>query len=286
MKNSKKAAEDFVTRITLHESKDELRAIAFTVFESVFNIKTDEILQERMVPWDENIAIKLQNITDRINEGEPVQYILGEAYFYNRKFKVSPSVLIPRPETEELVFEALKEIKFKNTAEGLSVIDIGTGSGCIPVTLFLEDPSLKVSATDISHEALAIASENALQFNAKISFLHHNILTDHLPRNEYDIIISNPPYISMHEKSSMTTAVVDHEPHLALFVPDENPFLFYKALAHAGREALKKNGFIICEINAALAQPTAEVFKEYGFASVQLIKDLSGKDRFIKAYLF
>lgn len=223
--------------------------------------------------WDE--------IEQRLQKSEPIQYILNEAWFYDIPFYVNKSVLIPRPETEELVDWIIKDHKEK---QDLSILDIGTGSGCIPIILKRKIPHSKVSSCDISSDALLVAQKNARKHKTEIEFVQLDFLNEEnwsaFPKA--DIIVSNPPYIPQKEKSLMHDNVLAHEPHLALFVTDNNPLIFYAAIAAASKLILKDNGTIYVELFEGLGSETQLLFENHGF-NVILKKDIQGKDRFIKA---
>lgn len=256
----------------------EREAIVFRVLENVTGITRVDTLSQKNVPVPASVLEKLDQIIARLNQREPVQYILEEAYFYGRSFYVDNAVLIPRPETEELVDVALRVIS-KHSLQ--SAIDIGTGSGCIPITLKLEIPTLLVSATDVSDAALNVARRNASQHQADVHFLEHNILQDELPA-VYDLIISNPPYIALEEKQTMEATVVAYEPHLALFSPGD-PLLFYRRLASLAKVALHPGGFLIVEINERFGSEVKEIFHQNSLREIEIIPDISGKDRIVKA---
>jgi release factor glutamine methyltransferase len=204
---------------------------------------------------------------------------LGEAHFFGRSFRVNPNVLIPRPETEELILTTKKYLANKQNPK---ILDIGTGSGCIPVTLALEIKNSEIFATDISEAALKTASENASLLRANVNFIRHDILREKLPFTELDLIVSNPPYITEREKAGMEKNVLDHEPGIALFVPDENPLLFYNAIASKAFAALATGGLLLTEINELFGNETAKVFFENGFDQIEILKDINGKNRIVK----
>ncbi|HTG55523.1 MAG TPA: peptide chain release factor N(5)-glutamine methyltransferase [Niabella sp.] len=220
-------------------------------------------------------------IERRLQQSEPIQYILNEAWFYDIPFYVNQSVLIPRPETEELVDWIIKDHKEK---QDLAILDIGTGSGCIPVILKRKIPQSEVSSCDISKEALLVAQKNARKHKTEINFIQSDFLNrENWPNfSKSDIIVSNPPYIPQQEKRLMHDNVLAHEPHLALFVEDSNPLVFYAAIAEAGKTLLKDNGTIYVEIFEGLGTETQLLFESQGFNPI-LKKDMQGKDRFIKA---
>ena len=278
MKNSKLLFQDFVKQIRLPESQDELSSIAHVVFEHVFGISRTEVLAAKPIPVTAaNDALLLQ-ILQRLNQHEPLQYILGEADFFGRKFMVNASVLIPRPETEELVNYILQE---STPGKAVKILDIGTGSGCIPITLALEIKGSEVYATDISTEALAVAKVNAEKLAAKVSFIEHDILRSEIPVNDVHVVVSNPPYIGEHEQWEMKENVVKFEPHLALFVKDDDPLIFYKTIAAKAKKVLRSGGILAVEINEKYGSEVSAVFAENGFRQINVIKDLQGKDRIV-----
>jgi release factor glutamine methyltransferase len=282
MNNSKALFKDFVDQITIKDSPDEIRTVAYVVFENIFNLSATDILADRQLVITPTTKKRVTEIINRVNQNEPIQYILGEADFYGRKFMVNKSVLIPRPETEELVRTAIFSVENK---KNLHVLDIGTGSGCISITLALEFNNAVIEATDISEAALSVARENARLLNARVNFVTHNILTTPLPFGELDAIVSNPPYIAAHEKEAMQRNVVDYEPHLALFVPDSDPLRFYTSLVFHACQNLKPGGVLAVEINERFGAAIASLFIQAGFDAVTLLKDLSGKDRIVKGVL-
>lgn len=241
---------------------------------------------------DENVAAAMDAF-GRMSNGEPLQYVTGQADFYGRTFKVSPDVLIPRPETEILCRTVIDKVASdcKGNSHGLSVLDLCTGSGCIAWTLALELPGSSVTAVDISDGALEVASsqEFSSESPAAPRFIKADVLCPPIgtvegegPFNhQYDIIVSNPPYVMDKEKALMRTNVLDHEPHLALFVSDDDPLIFYKALAQWASHLLKPGGLCVVEINEALGQETAALFVEAGFPHSEVLQDLSGRDRFV-----
>ena len=203
--------------------------------------------------------------------------------FYSLQFEVDPSVLIPRPETEELV----EQVILDNADQKIKILDIGTGSGCIAVTLRKHLKKASVIATDISAEALATARRNAKRNNTTVTFIQTDILDPEKAEMDIpfilDVIVSNPPYIKEEEKKDMERNVLDYEPHLALFVPDNDPLLYYWHIAHFGKKKLRRNGHLYFEINAACGNMVVEMLEEEGYKNIELIQDLSGRDRIIKA---
>ena len=225
---------------------------------------------------------KLSEVNDilaRLKSYEPLQYIIGETWFCGYRFKVTPAVLIPRPETAELIDWIVTD----NKRDGAHVLDVGTGSGCIPVSLALMMDSPVVSAWDISEEALSVASENARLNNADVAFSRVDVLGTDIPDIRVDILVSNPPYITESEKKDMERNVLEWEPDLALFVPDDDPLRFYKRIAELGLDILNDGGVIYFEINRAYGSETVDMLASMGYKDIELRKDLSGNDRMIKA---
>lgn len=215
---------------------------------------------------------------ERLKKGEPIQQILGKAPFYGREFQVSRDTLIPRNETEELVHLIIKE----NPQSGLKILDIGTGTGCIPITLFLEMNEAEVYGLDVSESTLAIAHKNAEELKAKVRWVQQDILVEELPIGDLDILVSNPPYIPEKGKEKMHRNVLDFEPELALFVPDENPLLFYRRIAILGKKALKPKGKLYFEIHEDYGKDVQNLLFDLGYSEVEIIPDLNGKDRMVK----
>jgi len=262
---------------------------------TLFSLAAEQILalsaSKLMVKKDEAVSfINMQKFLSILNDlqiGKPIQHILGEAHFYGLVFKVNENVLIPRPETEELVDWIIsaygKQGSINNfERKKLSILDIGTGSGCIPITLKKHLSNTKVSGLDISVDTIAVAKQNARQIGVEINFIAADILT-FKTEEKFDIIVSNPPYIRDLEKDEMHNNVLLHEPHLALFVSDENPLIFYKAIADFAKTNLKPNGELFFEINEYLGEETVDMLAAKGFINIELRKDMQGKDRMVKA---
>lgn len=224
----------------------------------------------------ESDVVFWRTATDALLRQEPIQYLTGETHFCGRRFAVGPEVLIPRPETEELVEWIASE-----AAPGSRILDIGTGSGAIAVSLGLDVPGAKVSALDVSPQALERAKANGLSNGAEVTFLQQDILqTTFL--EVYDIIVSNPPYVRHLEKEEMKPNVLQHEPHLALFVPDDDALLFYRKITELAVQALPAGGKLYFEVNQYLGEATAKLLVDAGFASVELRKDIYGNDRMLR----
>lgn len=229
-----------------------------------------------------------------LKTGKPVQYVIGEASFYGLKFKVNPAVLIPRPETEELVEWVIESCRVRSAGgwmpskDKLSIVDIGTGSGCIAVTLASKISGSRVIGLDVSSEAIEVAKMNALLNSVGITFVQGDILDSNLelsPDGKYDVIVSNPPYITPEEKEQMHQNVLDNEPHLALFVTQEKPLVFYEAIADFGMSNLTSGGLLFLEINEHLGKETVQMLVDKSFINIVLRKDMQGKDRMIRCRL-
>ncbi|WP_298263989.1 peptide chain release factor N(5)-glutamine methyltransferase [uncultured Lutibacter sp.] len=227
----------------------------------------------------------LQNALTTLKKYIPIQYIIGETEFFGLPFKVTNDVLIPRPETEELVHWVIKDHLDKVQNSKLKILDIGTGSGCIAVSLAKNLPNTSVYALDISKEALKVAEENSLKNNVAIQFITEDILSLKKLPHQFDIIVSNPPYVRELEKNQMQQNVLGNEPHLALFVKDENPLVFYDKIADLAKIHLKKNGTLYFEINQYLGEETVQLLHQKGFKEIQLKKDIFEVNRMIKAFL-
>lgn len=221
----------------------------------------------------------IQEILERLQNNEPIQYIIGETEFFGLPFVVNPDVLIPRPETEELVESIINNNHYATPR----ILDIGTGSGSIAVSLKKHIPNAYVEAWDFSEKALNVAETNAEINKTRIEFRKVDILKEYPANNIFDIIVSNPPYVLESEKKDMNHNVLDFEPHSALFVPDDNPLLFYERIADISKGLFKKKGCLYLEINQGKGIETIKLLEEKGFSDIRLIKDMSGNDRMVKA---
>jgi release factor glutamine methyltransferase len=262
----------------------EANAIAMLVAEQVLQLSRLQLSVERQQPVSEATWQQADAIIERLQQHEPLQYVLGCAHFYGLELEVGPAVLIPRPETEELVDLI---IRAHAQQQHLQILDVCTGSGCIPIALSAHLSAENVYGLDISEPALAIARKNALKYNQPISWLQQDILQHDLalPPAALDIIVSNPPYVLEQEKTLMRKNVLTFEPHLALFVPDNNALLFYKRISELGLIYLKPGGKLYFEINEQQAAPLVRLLAELGYGLVEVLQDLFGKDRFIRAQL-
>lgn len=256
----------------------EARAITDYVLDVCFGLSKADILCGAVDEMTAEKTAELNKIFGRLMEGEPVQYVLGRAEFCGRWFSVRPGVLIPRPETEELCAWITADSKASASPK---VLDIGTGSGCIAITLQLDMPESKVTAWDISADALDVARENAQQLGANVNFVRQDALNAK-PEGEWDVIVSNPPYICEKEKKDMAVNVLEHEPHTALFVPDADPLLFYRAITRLAVQTLSKGGRLYFEINPIYADDTCRMMRAEGMTAVELRSDMYGKQRMAK----
>ncbi|HNP17429.1 MAG TPA: peptide chain release factor N(5)-glutamine methyltransferase [Fulvivirga sp.] len=277
--SSKKLLQWVIDYIELDESVNEIQSLAYIVVEHMFSINKSEIITDRSININSSQLKKLKKFLDRINKSEPIQYILGEAEFYGRQYIVSPGILIPRNETEELVNLIIQDYKEKK----IKVLDVGTGSGCIPITLVKELKLTKAYAIDFDPRVIKIARQNAAKHQVDIDFLMIDILKEKIPIHGLDVIVSNPPYITQSEKSEMKANVLGYEPSTALFVTDEDPLIFYKRIALIGRESLREDGKLYFEINEKFGQQVAQMLEQNGYKNIELIADLNGKDRIVKA---
>ena len=270
----------------LYEIYDAREAanIADWVIENVTGQRKIDRIVYKDFPVSEAQQLQLANIVEELLQHKPVQYVLGEAWFADMKLMVNKSVLIPRPETEELVEWMSEDIKKSGNAE-ISLVDVGTGSGCIAIAMKKKLPGLKVSAIDVSKDALEVAKLNSLKQKTNVQFFHLDFLNENEWNSleKYNIIASNPPYIKESEAADMQKNVLQYEPHLALFVPDENALTFYEAIARFSGEHLKPDGSVYVEINEALGDQVVELFAKNGLSKIILKKDLQGKDRMVKA---
>lgn len=283
MTNSKALFRDLISALTLAEPHDELQDISYRILEKLFGLSKTDILAEKIIPAGADQLKLLEEYVTRLNNHEPVQYIVGEADFYGRKFMVNQAVLIPRPETEELVHLIIQHIKVMKKTP-VRMLDIGTGSGCIPITLALELPCSTVFGTDVSTAALQVAQQNAMLLNAPVNFLNHDILKEEIREVSLDVIVSNPPYITPAEKHAMKENVLLYEPHLALFVTENDPLLFYRVIASKAKQALVPGGLIAFEINEQFSRETASLLEQHGFLNAEVVQDISGKNRMVKAF--
>jgi len=263
---------------------EEAKAIANNVFEEVMLVKPHQI-KILNIDLSEEEEANLMDILERLLTHEPIQYILGNAWFYGNKFSVTPNVLIPRSETEDLVELVIEKVNknYKNETANFQLIDIGTGSGCVAVSLKLAIPHWQVFGLDKSKNALTIAKQNAKSLNVDVHFIEDDILN--IQQQEtiqfFDVIVSNPPYILEQEQLNMGKNVLNFEPPEALFVANNSPLIFYEAIANYALQYLKKDGFLFFEINQVFGAETLKILADKGFVNLELIKDINQNDRMI-----
>ncbi|SEQ98321.1 release factor glutamine methyltransferase [Hyunsoonleella jejuensis] len=270
---------------------EEVNSFFFLLVAHFFDIKRVDLA---LSPNIEIASTKgIRNALTALQQQKPIQYIVGETEFFGLPFKVNTNVLIPRPETEELVSWIIEQLRIQNSE--FRILDIGTGSGCIAIALAKKLPNTSVYAMDVSEKALEVAKANAKLNEVNITFIKADILNYDYPqlvseiKNEiekFDIIVSNPPYVRQQEKASMQPNVLENEPHIALFVEDNNPLVFYEAISDFSKTALKKNGKLFFEINEYLGSSTMNVLHNNNFKNIELKQDIFGKDRMVKGVNF
>lgn len=258
----------------------EAKAIAQMVYEVRYGLMLPDLLigRDADVPQEE-----LEQIAQRLESQEPVQYVLGQEEFCGRTFLVNSNVLIPRPETEELCRWIEEDHFTKQNDDNITILDIGTGSGCIAITLAGMFTKARVTAWDVSSEALEVAKSNAQRNNVQVTFEQVNALNAPINHDRWDIIVSNPPYICQKESDAMENNVLEHEPHMALFVPNDDPLLFYREIALYGLKALKSDGCLYFEINPLYAKELKEMLDNMAYKNIEIRKDEYGKQRMIRA---
>lgn len=276
---------NFTDKLKSVYSSGEAESIANIVFEEIFMMKKHHIHIISKEIGEYEIS-QLDNILKRLLNHEPVQYVLGIADFMGLRFRVNKNVLIPRPETEELVQLIIQDVR-KGKSENFRILDIGTGSGCIPIALKRNLPFAGITGIDISEGALEVAKENAFLNKTDIDLIQMDILSgkDALPEVQFDVIVSNPPYIVESEKGLMQKNVLDHEPHTALFVKNDDPIIFYKAIALYALKKLKKSGRLYFEINPLYASQIQSMLEANGFSTIEIQKDMQNDERFISCVL-
>ena len=257
----------------------EIRVFTTLILKEVSNLSFSDIIACKFKDLSDNEKQNIISIVKRLLNNEPIQYILGKTEFYGLEFKVSPAVLIPRPETEELIEWILLETKKINP----HILDIGTGSGCIAIALAKKMQYATVDAWDISESALEIARQNAITNNVSVEFSNVDVLKSLSVRKYFDIIVSNPPYIKESEKEKMEKNVLDYEPHEALFVANNDALIFYNRITDIAKENLNENGVLFFEINRANGEEIVQMLKRKGLMNIELKKDISGNNRMIRA---
>jgi release factor glutamine methyltransferase len=263
----------------------EIKSLSYLIMEFVCQKDRQRLLIDKDMQLSSNEMAKIKDIVAELKNFRPIQYIIGETEFYGMRFKVNENVLIPRPETEELVELILSEERKMRNGGRETILDIGTGSGCIALSLAKNLPKAEVYALDVSAKALETAQENAEMNEVNVHFFQYDILhsTFHILPSPFSIIVSNPPYVTPQEKKRMSRNVLDYEPSQALFVPQENPLLFYERIADIGFKHLETDGRLFFETSSLYGKATADMLKAKGYHSVELMKDISGNDRLIRA---
>ena len=275
---------NIVLKLKALNPDEEARAMADRLFEYYLNITPTQRIISGTAPVDEGKMHSINDSVSRLLNHVPLQYVLGTACFMDMEFDVNPDVLIPRPETEELVSLMLKAFSEKKPKSKLRILDIGTGSGCIAISLKRFLPEAEVTAVDISKEALRLASVNALKNKVAVNFIHADILDqmqwESLP--QCDVIVSNPPYVTLSERQLMQPNVLDYEPHTALFVPDDDPLIFYRLIMAFAEIRLANKGCLWFEINEQFGEELKDMALSQGFKEVNIIFDIRGKSRFLQ----
>jgi release factor glutamine methyltransferase len=279
------------TLLPIYADQQEIESFFFILTEHLHQMKRIDVALHPDFKLSNDYLAKWMEIIQQLKEEKPIQYIVGEAWFYGLRFEVNENTLIPRPETEELVAWILNS-PITHHPSSITILDIGTGTGCIPISLKTNLPQAKVSAIDVSEKAVQVAKRNAKFNEVEINFIQANILeVEDLSKlstsnfqlsTNFDIIVSNPPYVRHLEKTEIKKNVVDYEPHLALFVDDSDALLFYRKIAQLALLNLAPNGFLFFEINQYLGKETVELMGDLGFKNIELRKDIYGNDRMIR----
>lgn len=272
---------ELVASLTNSLGEREANAAAKIILEDIRGITPTDLIVNAHRTVEETTAKRIRDIVEEIKNGMPVQYAVGSARFYGIDFIVTPDVLIPRPETEGLIDMIVKE---NANLRDLQILDCGTGSGCIAISLARHLPIANIDAIDISSKALKIAKENSKRLNAKVNFFEEDILTlKQYDDKTYDIIVSNPPYIAEEEAPTIDDRVKNYEPNVALFVPNDDPLVFYRAITEFASAALKPQGTLYFEINPRFTGEMEQLLKSYGFSDIDIIRDYIGRYRYIRA---
>lgn len=279
----------FHTELDALYSKEEVDSFFYLLIGHYFNLERFVLVMQPNLIISKKEETPLFEALSRLKLNEPIQYIMGKTYFMDIALIVNKKVLVPRSETEELVRWIIEEVQGKTYKvqhiNTLEILDIGTGSGCIAISLARNLPAAKVFAIDVSEDALGVAKENAALNEVEVTFLKEDVLELQSLEAKFDIIVSNPPYVRELEKKEMHQNVLDHEPDLALFVSDENPLLFYKRIMDFAVKNLKKGGAVFFEINQYLGKETKQLLKDHNFSEIELRKDMFGNDRMLKGKL-
>ena len=271
----------FIQALTSIFDEKEIESFFYIILEAFHTLKRVDLVLNPGLELDTIQLLRWEAVLSQLIEQKPIQYILGETEFYGLPFYVNENTLIPRPETEELVEWIMKDLKFKKFKD-LKILDIGTGSGCIAISLAKNLPDASVFAIDVSEKALATAKKNAERNEVKVTFIEKNILETEDLNQQFDIIVSNPPYVRNLEKQEIHKNVLDYEPHLALFVNDDDALVFYRKITELALKNLSKSGQLYFEINQYLGKEMVELLEKYHFKYIEIKKDIYGNDRMIR----
>ena len=293
----KKNKNNFHEQLDALFGQDEVESFYFILTEYLYGLKRIDLALSPNFQISEEEVQKWEAIISELKTEKPIQYIIGETWFYDSKFFVNEHTLIPRPETEELVDWIVSKFPKTQNPKAITVLDIGTGTGCIPISIKKNIPQAEVFAIDISEEALKVAKRNAVENKVEVNFILQNILevenlslslraeSRSLNSGKFDVIVSNPPYVRNLEKQEIKKNVLEYEPHLALFVEDNDALLFYRKIAQLAKESLTEYGLLFFEINQYLGKETVELLEQLGFQNIELKKDIYGNDRMIRCNL-
>jgi release factor glutamine methyltransferase len=288
MKNSsfkiKEYRTQFIQELTPIYDAGEAESFFYLILEEKHQLRRIDLALHPNLVFSEVEIVVWNSILEQLKQEIPVQYLLGKTSFYGLDFEVNENVLIPRPETEELVEWILESQKSKVESQNIRILDIGTGSGCIAISLAKNIPNAAVFAIDVSEKALATAKKNAERNAVEVTFINQNILETEDLRQQFDIIVSNPPYVRNLEKEEIKKNVLDNEPHLALFVEDNDALIFYKKIAELAQKNLSENGQLYFEINQYLGKETVDLLEKMNFKNIELQKDIYGNDRMISCH--
>jgi len=282
LKNYKKI---FLQELSSLYDEQEIESFFYLTLEFYHNKKRIDLALDPNMEMDAMQILRWESVLVELKKEKPIQYILGETEFYGLPFLVNENTLIPRPETEELVEWIMESKNYEIQSKKLRILDIGTGSGCIAISLSKNIPNAKISAIDVSEKALNIAKKNAKINEVNVDFILKNVLETEVLEDTFDIIVSNPPYVRNLEKAEIKPNVLEYEPHIALFVEDTDALLFYKKIAQLAKVNLSENGILFFEINQYLGKETIELLENLGFKNIQLKKDIYGNDRMISCCL-
>jgi release factor glutamine methyltransferase len=283
--NIKEYRNQFIAALAPIHGEGEAESFFYLILEDKHQLKRIDLALQPEMEFSSEAILIWNAFLEQLKLEIPVQYLLEKTSFYGLDFEVNENVLIPRPETEELVSWVLESQKGTENSQDSKILDIGTGSGCIAISLAKNSKNAQVYALDVSEEALATAKKNALNNNVEVQFILQNILETENLNQSFDIIVSNPPYVRNLEKAEIKKNVLDNEPHLALFVEDNDALLFYRKIAQLAQKNLNQNGQLYFEINQYLGKETVALLQQLNFKNIELRKDIYGNDRMIKCYI-